>query len=228
MKTVARVGPTVRINPEFNEDPENPISVDLLADTSLQEWVHSLPEILAQGRTRFWRPPGVRTRPTGSEDEEHEDTDESSSSDNELQIPAPLLQPIGDDRLSFAEQSPWSIGLTMSVMREYSMCYVRSNVWPGAFTLGHAKYSGRCSPESVDRSIFRKHLNLYVGWGQKYESFHPSQPPLPMLESMREFLEKTDPSVEVEKAFEEAHHTIASDEYSGEDTEDQDEEEEDD
>jgi hypothetical protein len=63
---------------------------------------------------------------------------EEEDDNEEIQIPAPLLQPIGDDKLLHTDQTPWSIGLTMSIMHEYSMCYVRSNIWPGAFTLGHA------------------------------------------------------------------------------------------
>ena len=57
-----------------------------------------------------------------------------------MQTTAPLLRPIADDKLLCTNQPSWSIGLTMSIMRKYSLCYVRSNIWPGAFTLGHAKY----------------------------------------------------------------------------------------
>ena len=128
----------VRRNPEFNNDPTNLITAEFLANTSLQEWVHSLPEILPQGRTQFWRSPSPQTTNFSNEEEEEaEDTDERSGADI-IQIPAPLLQPIGDDKLLHNDQHAWSIGMSMSVMREYALCYVRSNVWPGAVTLGHA------------------------------------------------------------------------------------------
>jgi hypothetical protein len=124
-----KLDPNIKLNPEFNNDPSNSITAELLANTNLQEWVHSLPEILSQGRTRFWRPPSIPTTSFSREEERDEDT---------IEIPAPLLQPIGDDKLLHTNQIPWSIGLTMSIMQEYSLCYVRSNIWPGAFTLGHA------------------------------------------------------------------------------------------
>ncbi len=96
--------------------------------------MHSLPEILPQGRTQFWRSPSPGTTYFSNEEEDNEEISDA----NNIQVPAPLLQPIGDDKLLHTNQIPWSIGLTMSVMHEYSLCYVRSNVWPGAFTLGHA------------------------------------------------------------------------------------------
>jgi radial spoke head protein 4A len=132
------IDPSVILNPEFNNDPTNLITAEQLANTDLQEWVHSQAEILPQGRTRFWRPPSTRTTHLDREEEAEEILD--NSDENTIQIPAPLLQPIGDDNLLHTDQIPWSIGLTMSIMHEYSLCYVRSNVWPGAFTLGHATY----------------------------------------------------------------------------------------
>lgn len=95
-----------------------------------------MPEILPQGRTQFWRPSSIETIKFSTEEEEEEIIDE-----NHIQMPAPLLQPIGDDEILYTNQSPWSIGLTMSIMREFSLCYVRSNVWPGSFTLSHTGYA---------------------------------------------------------------------------------------
>jgi hypothetical protein len=132
------IDPNIIHNPEFNNDPINSITAEFLANTNLQEWVHSLPEILPQGRTHFWRAPSIRT--TNFSNEEEEEDDEEIADENKIQISAPLLQPISDDKLLYTNQTPWSIGLTMSIMHEYSLCYVRSNLWPGAFTLGHAEY----------------------------------------------------------------------------------------
>lgn len=127
----------IRRNLEFNNDPTNLITAEFLANTNLQEWVHSLPEILPQGRTQFWHSPSAQ--PTNFSDEENEEDDtEERSTANTIEIPAPLLQPIGDDKLLHNNQHAWSIGMTMSVMHEYGLCYVRSNVWPGAVTLGHS------------------------------------------------------------------------------------------
>jgi hypothetical protein len=66
---------------------------------------------------------------------------------------------------------------------------------------------------------------LYVGWGQKYEQFNPSQPSLPQTEYAQEFIEKTDPTVELENAAEEARRAataeFTSEEYTSEDIDDE-------
>ena len=60
------------------------------------------------------------------------------------------------------------------------------------------------SPSRTQRHWFRQHFNLYIGWGQKNESFHPRIP----LELEKEYpfdvIEINDPTVEQEKRFEEA------------------------
>jgi hypothetical protein len=58
--------------------------------------------------------------------------------------------------------------------------------------------------------IFRNFFNLYVGWGQKYEQFNPSQPPPPEREYTQEFIEKNDPTVEMEKLIEDAQRAAAA------------------
>ncbi|CAF2062339.1 unnamed protein product [Rotaria magnacalcarata] len=198
-----RKDPNIILNPEFSNDPTNPITVKQLAGKDLQEWVHSLPEILPQGRTRFWRPPStLATNFSKEEEEEGNDDNEETLDRNSVEIPAPLLQPIGDDKNLHTNQNSWSIGLTMSIMHEYSLCYVRSNVWPGAFTLGH--------------TVYGNFLNLYVGWGQKYEQFSPSQTSVPKVEFAKEFIEKNDPTVEVENAIERAQRETTSESMSDE------------
>ncbi|CAF0967686.1 unnamed protein product [Adineta steineri] len=194
-----RKEPNIIINSEFNNDLTNPITVEQLANSNLEEWVHSLPEILPQGRTRFWRPPSTQTTNSITE----EDDNEEILNENNLQIPAPLLQPISDDKLLYTDQTPWSVGLTMSVMQEYSMCYVRSNIWPGAFTLGNAE----------------NYFNLYIGWGQKYEQFNPSHPSVPETEYSQELIEKNDPSVEFEEAQRIAALELTSEEYTSDEEE---------
>lgn len=121
------------MNPEFNTDPDNPITAQSLANKELQEWVHSLPEILPQGRTRFWRSDSPFSFDISVAEDDETIDEQRSDNPNPIQIPAPLLQPISEDQFS------WSIGLTMSIMSEFSLCYVRSNYWPGAFTLGDAR-----------------------------------------------------------------------------------------
>jgi hypothetical protein len=68
--------------------------------------------------------------------------------------------------------------------------------------------------------IFRNYYNLYVGWGQKYEQFNPSQPPLPEIEYAQQFIEKADPPVELENLLEEARRATATAELTSEEDED--------
>ena len=70
----------------------------------------------------------------------------------------------------------------------------------------------------------RNYYNLYIGWGEKYEKFNPSQPPLPETEFPHNFIEKTDPNVELETAFQEAQR-VAALELNSEEGEDEDYEE---
>ena len=111
-----------------------------------------------------------------------------------------------------------------------ALCYVRSNIWPGAFTLGHTgcvvSELNDLSYKNLVRLFFRNYFNLYVGWGQKYEQFNPSQPPLPEAEFTQEFIEKNDPSVEHENAVEEARRVDASEFTSEEYTSEEEDNEE--
>ena len=79
------------------------------------------------------------TIPTNFSNEENEE-DELSEDDIILKYLHHFYNRLVMIKLLYTNQTPWSIGLTMSVMHEYSLCYVRSNIWPGAFTLGHAGY----------------------------------------------------------------------------------------
>ena len=78
--------------------------------------------------------------------------------------------------------------------------------------------------QSFDECAFRNYYNLYIGWGQKYEQFNPSQPPLPEMEYAHEFLEIDDPSVELEKAREEAQRAYVA-EFTSDEEEQEDYEE---
>jgi hypothetical protein len=132
--------PRITLNHEFNNDPSNPVTAELLANQDLEEWVHNQREILHHGRTSVGR--STLTKSNDVSIDEH-DIDRRSESDihSRTEMSAALLQPVSNDHLLHTNQSAWSIGLTMSIMREYSLCYVRSNIWPGAFTLGRAKYA---------------------------------------------------------------------------------------
>lgn len=53
-----------------------------------------------------------------------------------------------------------------------------------------------------DRQCFRNHFNLYIGWGQKNDSFHPPIPVRMEKEYSIDLIEVNDPTVEQEKKFE--------------------------
>lgn len=114
-----------------------------MADSDLQEWVHSHPEIVTQYERKIFRPTSSNTFDLSEVDTFLETDEERSFREhdlmNHIQRRAPLLRPISDDQGLFSDQLAWSIGLTMSIMQGYSLCFVRSNLWPGAFTLGHPK-----------------------------------------------------------------------------------------
>ncbi len=59
---------------------------------------------------------------------------------------------------------------------------------------------------------------MYVGWGKKYEQFNPPQSPLPEIEFPQNFIEKNDPTVELEEA-----RRVATSELTSEEEEDYDE-----
>ncbi|CAF0833974.1 unnamed protein product [Didymodactylos carnosus] len=179
-------GAGIELNPD-NEAID--ITSEMLASESLDRWVHHVQEILPQGRTSFWKPEKSLSD-VSEEDEENEQTEI-----DEIQIPAPLLQPINEDKeLPYMrdKQKLWSVGLTLNVMHEYALCYLRSNVWPGAFTLAQSA----------------NFINLYVGWGQKYEPFEPAKPSAPQHEYSTKFddatlIEINDPTVEQEQVAKE-------------------------
>ena len=97
-----------------------------------------------------------------------------------------LLSTVGNDKLVCGHPA-WSVSLTSIFSPNYSVCIMRSNQWPGAFTVSDGK----------------KFENVYVGWGKKHSSndFNQMYPPEIMVEFSKteEICELMDPTVEQEE-----------------------------
>jgi hypothetical protein len=93
----------------------------------------------------------------------------------------------------------WSVNVTSTLIPEHSLISVRSNRWPGAFTVG-------------DRQHFR---NIYIGWGMKNfnENYQIDRiHGLPKHEYVNVMIEHDDPTVDEENAVFDASIFFSPDE----------------
>lgn len=172
------------INDEFEGMP-----VRELADPSLANWVHHTQHILPQGRTKWFNPKQKsEDEEMGGEDEEEE---RPEPDEPEPEFGPQLLTPLSEDA-EIDSQPAWTAKLSSTLIPQYAVAVVRSNLWPGAFAFG----------------IEKKFENVYVGWGQKYstENLNPQLPPMPQDEfiSGPEITETEDPSPQDEAALRKA------------------------
>lgn len=116
-----------------NEEFEG-IPVRELADPTMQNWVHHVQHILPQGRTKWWNPKKK------NDDEEMENDEEAEEDREEPDEPEPelgpaLLTPLSEDA-EIDGQPAWTAKISSNLVTQYSICVVRSNLWPGAFAFG--------------------------------------------------------------------------------------------
>lgn len=178
----------------------NPVSSkDLL---SLDSWVHNKPFILNQGRTTAYvLDEHLDVKSMNEEAEEEEETKSNSSiedeikqisveskkkSDSENEVGPALLSPCSNDQSS-ENIPPWTTRLTSIGNQKNRMVLLRSNIWPGSFTIASGKIMS----------------NLYIGWGHKFSSTDYSPPALPPIQneffSDPELTTLQDPTVEEEE-----------------------------
>ncbi|CAG9862562.1 unnamed protein product [Phyllotreta striolata] len=177
---------------DFRKNPkyEAPPLKDLL-DPSMSFWVHHTPFILPQGRTTWWNPiplpEGAGEGAEESENEEEKLGEEEEEMDKrrfsvEPETGPPLLTPLSEDAAVEAIP-PWSIRCSSSIMDDFALAIVRSNLWPGAYCL------------STQGPIFH---NVYLGFGLKYMEHNFSPMPLPPVQQEYpigpEVMEMTDPT----------------------------------
>ncbi|KAM9324909.1 radial spoke head protein 6 homolog A-like [Gastrophryne carolinensis] len=197
---------TYEENPEFEG-----ISVTELVD-SFSNWVHHVQHILPQGRC-VWYNTAVKSEEEMAEEEEEEEEKEDEE-EPEPEVGPPLLTPLSEDA-DINQTPPWSAALSSSRIPQHALAVLRSNLWPGAYTIASSK----------------KFENIYIGWGVKYnpEGYSPPAPPLPQAEypSGPEISEAVDPSVEEEQALKAAQEEAAAAAEEAEEEEEEEEEEDD-
>ncbi|XP_044729060.1 radial spoke head protein 4 homolog A [Chrysoperla carnea] len=182
------------------------VNVRDLNDGTLSFWVHTALYILPQGRCIWWNPNELK----GEENEEDEEGGEEMV---EAETGPVLLSPLTNDA-SLESIPPWTVRLTTALIPEKACAYIRSNLWPGAYTV-----------TADDKCVY-----MYMGTGHKYTAYNYSPPPLhPVLREYPigpEILEMQDPSGAQEEAWRIAHekHPPAEEEHmeSEEDDEDDD------
>jgi radial spoke head protein 4/6 len=107
----------------------------------LTNWVHHEQYVLPQGRTKWWNPNAKKENE--EEEESLEDNSNKKLAINGMSVaPAKpeygpeFLNPISNDDSIDEKTLSWSGYLTSSHMLKYSICIMKSNRWPGAFTYG--------------------------------------------------------------------------------------------
>jgi hypothetical protein len=126
-----------------------PLSIEKLS--KLDYWQHIRPEILKQGRIRYFDGRLLAKFHNNNNEEEEgaedDDDEEDASIDgrspdgahNEAnpEMPAPLFTSCSGDRLTNDIISPWTIRLNDVV--ESPLVLLQSNIWPGAYALSTAR-----------------------------------------------------------------------------------------
>ncbi|XP_014051759.1 radial spoke head protein 6 homolog A [Salmo salar] len=196
---------------EENSDFEG-IPVPEMAE-SLSTWVHHVQHILQQGRC-VWV--NLADKPEDDfEEEADEEEKEEEPDEPDPEVGPPLLTPLSEDAET-TNTPPWSSKMSSTLIPQFAIAVLRSNLWPGAYTYASGK----------------KFENIYIGWGLKFagEGYIPTVPTMPQREypSGPEITESLDPSLEEEQALkatlEEQRAAQEETEGLGEDEEEEEEE----
>ncbi|XP_031820232.1 radial spoke head protein 4 homolog A isoform X2 [Sarcophilus harrisii] len=130
-----------RDNYEKNPDFEG-IQVTELVE-SLSNWVHHVQHILPQGRCNWFNP--IQKNEVGEEEEEEDEDEEveekgEEPDNSEQELGPPLLTPISED-LEIQNTPPWTAQLSSSLIPQYAIAFLRSNLWLGAYAFSDGKSS---------------------------------------------------------------------------------------
>lgn len=131
-----------------------------------------------------------------------------------------MLTPLSEDS-SLEAIPPWSVRVSSTLVKQFAIAVVRSNIWPGAFC-----FAGQG----------KDFHNIYVGSGLKYLANNFSPRPLPAIQQEYplgpEIMEIDDPTGAEEEAWRIAHLPVPKpekgEELLGEEEEEEEEEDEDD
>ncbi|XP_041707214.1 radial spoke head protein 6 homolog A isoform X2 [Coregonus clupeaformis] len=185
----------------FEENPDfEGIPVPEMAE-SLSTWVHHVQHILQQGRC-VWV--NLAEKPEDDFEEEADEEGKEEADEPEPEVGPPLLTPLSEDA-EITTTPPWSSKMSSTLISQFAIAVLRSNLWPGAY----AYVSGK------------KFENIYFGWGLKFagEVYTPTVPSMPQREytSGPEITEALVPSLEEEQALKAAleEQKAAQDETEG-------------
>jgi len=191
---------------EYVENPEyEPVPVRELIDDTVANWVHHVQYILPQGRCTWFNPNHKNEDGRDDEeDEEDEEEDQEEPDEPEPEQGPPLLTPLSED-VEIDTTPAWSAKLSSTLVPQYALAIVQSNLWPGAVAFSDGK----------------KFENVYIGYGHKYNAQNYSPPPPPPIQreypSGPDITEAEDPTVEEEVALKAAQEeALAAAEEEGE------------
>ncbi|XP_029476698.2 radial spoke head protein 6 homolog A [Oncorhynchus nerka] len=185
----------------FEENPDfEGIPVPEMAE-SLSTWVHHVQHILQQGRC-VWV--NLAEKPEDDFEEEADEEVKEEADEPEPEVGPPLLTPLSEDA-EITTTPPWSSKMSSTLISQFAIAVLRSNLWPGAYAYASGK----------------NFENIYFGWGLKFagEAYTPTFPTIPQREytSGPEITEALDPSLEEEQALKAAmeEQKAAQDETEG-------------
>nr|XP_046172941.1 radial spoke head protein 6 homolog A isoform X2 [Oncorhynchus gorbuscha]XP_046172942.1 radial spoke head protein 6 homolog A isoform X2 [Oncorhynchus gorbuscha] len=185
----------------FEENPDfEGIPVPEMAE-SLSTWVHHVQHILQQGRC-VWV--NLAEKPEDDFEEEADEEVKEEADEPEPEVGPPLLTPLSEDA-EITTTPPWSSKMSSTLISQFAIAVLRSNLWPGAYAYASGK----------------NFENIYFGWGLKFagEAYTPTFPTMPQREytSGPEITEALDPSLEEEQALKAAmeEQKAAQDETEG-------------
>ncbi|XP_070991404.1 LOW QUALITY PROTEIN: radial spoke head protein 6 homolog A [Oncorhynchus clarkii lewisi] len=184
----------------FEENPDfEGIPVPEMAE-SLSTWVHHVQHILQQGRC-VWV--NLAEKPEDDFEEEADEEVKEEADEPEPEVGPPLLTPLSEDA-EITTTPPWSSKMSSTLISQFAIAVLRSNLWPGAYAYASGK----------------KFENIYFGWGLKFagEAYTPTFPTMPQREytSGPEITEALDPSLEEEQALKAAMEEQKANQYETE------------
>ncbi|KAH7825260.1 putative radial spoke head protein 6 [Monocercomonoides exilis] len=190
--------------------------VDVATLNEEAAWVHARPPILVQGRVEKWPPPKAEGEEEEAEAEEGEEKESpfevwEGEDDPNTGRNLKLKKGIEEDKKLLDGQIP-SFSIKKDTVLDESPILLRSNYWPGAYTLA---YGGRKAQIT----------SIYIGWGKKYTTLPFTMPPPPVIpEEHPEMDEQIDPTVDEEDRAQAAQEESAASHREEEEEEEEEEE----
>lgn len=154
----------------------------------LYYWEHFRPEILKQGRVKYFDGNNLNSDEDGDVGSWSEVSSEKGDGNHSDQAenPVDLFAACSGDRLITVEMGPWALKLSDV---DEKLVLAQSRLWPGAFAFAKEKI---CD-------------HIYIGHGHKFWPRNYAPPPIPQLATefnlTPEMFESNDPTVDEEEIF---------------------------